>query len=203
MKSAEYCDTMHSKYEVMDILVTQNFFKTRYFAWIDVGLFRHLSLPPRSTDGSRVLNIFYLIPPTDFDTQRISYNAPYNFRQIAPKEIMENGEDWLCGCFFLGTGDVLSRWLRQYWLYLEVLLALRHTRTDQQILYAMLSAEGRGWFPSRTPLRGNNGSAGPLESQRAEWVDVQAYKNNRGKQFNDWFYLGYLCKETWEKQEFS
>ena len=203
MKNVDYCVTMHSKYEVMDIVISHNFFKTRYFAWIDVGLFRGLSLPPQSTDGSRVLNVFHLIPPADFDIQRVAYDAPYEFVERSPKEILERGLDWIAGGFFLGEWSVLSRWLRQYWLYLEVLLALRHTRTDQQILYAMLSAEGRGWFPSRTPLRGNNGSAGPLESQRAEWVDVQAYKNNRGKQFNDWFYLGYLCKETWEKQEFS
>ena len=37
-----YSSAMHAKYEVMLRATTENHFRTRYFCWLDVGLFRDL-----------------------------------------------------------------------------------------------------------------------------------------------------------------
>jgi len=38
----EYSAVMHAKYEVMELAILSNPFRTKYFCWLDIGLFRDL-----------------------------------------------------------------------------------------------------------------------------------------------------------------
>ncbi len=124
----EYSCAMHAKYEFMLWAVQQNIFNTRYFAWLDVGLFR--SLVPRLTSTVP----FSLYPPPDFDPERVAYSqvAMRNSRATI-KEVVFQNMHWVCGCFFLGTPPVLAQWSWQYRATTERMLEENYMSTDQQV----------------------------------------------------------------------
>ncbi len=52
----EYSCAMHAKYELMIKAINANYFRTDYFAWIDIGLFRH-------EDSSQTAPFHIILPP--------------------------------------------------------------------------------------------------------------------------------------------
>jgi hypothetical protein len=107
-----YSAAMHAKYEVMQMAIKENPFKTRYFCWLDIGLFRDLvneqNAPP-----------FSLYLPSGFRSDSVAYTEvgapPYPRDPRATiKQIVYDNRVWVCGCFFIGEAKVMYRWTEEY-----------------------------------------------------------------------------------------
>ncbi|XP_074651950.1 uncharacterized protein LOC141906520 [Tubulanus polymorphus] len=127
---SQYPCVMHSKYELMERAVINNVFKTEYFAWIDIGLFRDLTGQDQ----------FKLALPPNFDETRISYDQVSNVTMDATlSDIFHNASTWVCGCIFIGKQDLMLRWTRLYMKYVQMFLDMGYAGTDEQVLFAMYS----------------------------------------------------------------
>ena len=129
----EYGSVMHAKYELMHRTILDNTFNTRYFCWLDVGLFRGLA--------KRSVPEFYLATPPDFNNSSIAYTevyAPFPHK-ISLEQIFFTNLVWLCGCFFIGEETVMLTWTEEYMKYTDYFLEQGFANTDQQVLYAMFN----------------------------------------------------------------
>ena len=190
----EYGATMHAKYDALERAIRANYFGSKYFAWIDVGIFRELSLTGEAeggggggadnSGGKRPTPHFGLLLPAHFDEQRVAFGQVFapNF-ELTPEQIVAKNEVWLCGCFFAAERGVMLRFAAQYAAGVEEMLARGLSSTDQQVLYAMLSPVGRSWH-------------------RAPTVEVQPFvRDPSHSSLNQWFFLAYLCKQHWERSQ--
>lgn len=163
----EYACAMHAKYEFMLETVRLNPFQTKYFAWVDIGLFRF--------EKKNDKRIFSIRLPPGFNSSRIAYNEVYErVTQAPPEAIFLTNAIWLCGCFFIGAASQMIRWTQHYMHYVQMALNRGLTSTDQQVLYAMVN-------DPRFRLS----------------VDLQVYgssENWTNEISNKWYHLGYLCK---------
>ena len=104
-----YSAAMHAKYEVMRMAMRSNPFGTRYFCWLDVGLFRDLS--DAGVNGSR----FALSLPPEFDVDSVAYTeVSGRDGNASTQQIVSTNMHWVCGCFFVGRIDVLLRLVHEY-----------------------------------------------------------------------------------------
>ena len=90
------------------------------------------------------------------------------------KEIIYENAVWVGGGFFIAESDVMLKWVEDYIFYVERFIQMRVISTDQQVIYAM-----------NQPSIHNR--------IRKPRVDVQPYRGNAD---GEWFYLGYLCKNS-------
>lgn len=103
-----YSAAMHAKYEVMEAAVKENPFNTRYFCWLDVGLFRDIA--GKSADGP-----FSLYLPPGFRNDSVSYQEVYGRnKQVSVKDIVYMNMVWVCGCFFFAEANVMLKWTEEY-----------------------------------------------------------------------------------------
>ncbi|ELT89657.1 hypothetical protein CAPTEDRAFT_211318, partial [Capitella teleta] len=123
----EYSCAMHAKYEVMYTTVMNNPFQTKYFAWLDIGLFRELqSKEP-----------FKMSLPPNFNPLKVAYTQVYQpFDRSATKIFLEN-HVWVCGCFFIAEGNTMLAWVKEYMQAVEHFIHHNIMSTDQQIIYSM------------------------------------------------------------------
>jgi len=104
-----YSAAMHAKYEVLDLAIRSNPFNTRYFCWLDVGLFRDLSRT--GVNGSR----FTLVLPPHFERASVAYTEVARRRpELSVQEIVSRNMHWVCGCFFVGRIDSLQLFVKEY-----------------------------------------------------------------------------------------
>jgi hypothetical protein len=101
---------MHAKYEVVQLSIRDNPFRTRYFCWLDIGLFRDIA-------GAEPIyaNRLSIYLPNGFKNDSVAY-AEVNTRdtKLSVKEIIQKNMVWVCGCFFIGEASVLYRWTEEY-----------------------------------------------------------------------------------------
>lgn len=127
----EYSATMHAKYELVHRTALENPFKTKYFSWLDVGLFRSV------WEGSKEPNFWLYLPP-NFDPTKVAYAEVFNRSTgIDPKRIFILNKEWVCGCIFIGRIDTMIKWTEQYMNATEKYLQKGYMNTDQQVLYSM------------------------------------------------------------------
>ncbi|GAB1600911.1 uncharacterized protein LOC115210986 [Argonauta hians] len=142
-----YSCAMHAKFELLNRVIRKNYFNTKYFMWLDIGLFRSLQ------DHSR----FKLNVPSDFDETKVAYSFVFDFKKdVNYKDIIYHNMVWIGGACNLGKYDVLYRFTQEYLNYLKKALSKRLISTDQQILYGMyvdkqkpktkLQLYKTGWF---------------------------------------------------------
>lgn len=125
----EYSCAMHAKYELMLWSTEKNPFLTKYFAWLDIGLFRSDAGPGEP---------FTLYLPEKFDKSSVAYTATLKQRQwLTAREIFLRNEVWVCGCFFIGQASVVARWASEYLVHLKLFTLQGLANTDQQVIYAM------------------------------------------------------------------
>jgi hypothetical protein len=105
-----YSAAMHAKYEVMQWAIRENPFKTRYFCWLDIGLFRDMA--EQEGDSSP----FSLHLPAGFRSDSVAYTEVWEPRNPAAtvEQIVYNNMVWVCGCFFIAEASVMYRWTREY-----------------------------------------------------------------------------------------
>ena len=167
-----YSCAMHAKYELMLRSILENPHKTKYFAWQDIGLFRDLV----HTNHNRPIRIdpYRIELPHRFNHNKVAYTAVHKLnRNLSLRNIFEKDVVWLCGCFFIGHASKIAEWSQDYMRAVEWLLRVGLMSTDQQVIVAMHSKE----------------------SEVESIVQIQSYSSH-GSEYNPWFYLGYLCRES-------
>jgi len=106
---ANYSAAMHAKYEVLQMAISSNPFNTRYFCWLDIGLFRDLS--GAGVNAPR----FALSLPPKFDTDSVAYTEVLRrVPNVSVEDIVSKNMFWVCGCFFVGRIDVLQLLIKDY-----------------------------------------------------------------------------------------
>ena len=164
--NAKYSAAMHAKYEVMEMSVRANPFKTNYFCWVDVGLFR--SMPRKAYNDTTARFGVYL--PKNFRPSEVAYShVRVRNPKLTPMEIVAQQGVWVCGCFFVARSDVMLRWTAEYRAATEKLIRDEIMSTDQQVIYAMFNAMS----PS---------------------ISLQLYPSDG--RYNEWFHLGYISRDA-------
>ena len=95
----EYTCAMHAKYDALQLSVIEDYFKTPYFAWLDIGLFRNLD----GTDFS----VFKMVPPDKFNPERIGFSQVWPQDPVrTPEMILKDKIVWVAGSMVLATQEV-------------------------------------------------------------------------------------------------
>ena len=98
----EYPCLMHAKYELMRRSIISNPFRSGYFAWIDIGLFRGM------VEGTNPLvdnhPLFSLHLPPKFNASSVAYSQ-VNARRphLTATDIIYTNLVWVCGCYFIAS----------------------------------------------------------------------------------------------------
>ena len=131
----EYSCAMHAKYEVMTMATKANYFRTRYFAWLDIGLFR-------SEASSDSLSFFSIWLPPDFNSSAVAYTEVMKrVTRYETRSIVYSNAVWVCGCFFIAEVNIMTRWSEQYMRATQLLIQNYDIMaTDQQVLYILYNS---------------------------------------------------------------
>ena len=134
----EYQPIQHIKYEYVHKVAKENPFGTKYFAWIDIGLFREIA--------DKDPEPFKLYLPPNIDLTRIAYNEVTPAKKLTTEQIFKNNLYWVCGCFFIGARPTILKWTKEYMFYAEKFLNDGLANTDQRVIYAMQKNENPSVF---------------------------------------------------------
>ncbi|OWF55175.1 Protein HtrL [Mizuhopecten yessoensis] len=119
---------------------------------------------------------FTLEIPPDLKKDHIAFMQNKKFEKgLLPLDIIGDNMVWLAGGMFLGQPDYLLTFIADYRRTVESLIADNLMSTDQQVLYIMYS--------KNTKVRAR--------------VPIQVYYHICRC---DWFFLGSICRYTWEKK---
>ena len=164
---AVYPCTMHAKYELMLHALRTNPYKTKYFCWVDMGLYRGLA---DKTDQKP----FKLVLPAPFNDSKVAYTEVFERKNITAKDAFLKNKTWIAGTVFLAKASVMIRVVEDYLRAVQYYLSRDLMSTDQQLLYAMYQdpefvkhAEVqtfKGYFPKLGYMMKNAGEA--LERER-------------------------------------
>ncbi|XP_067669997.1 uncharacterized protein [Haliotis asinina] len=165
-----YSCAMHAKFELVNKVLAEELFPTKYFCWLDIGLFRSIADEKKT---------FKLKIPKEWDQRKVAYSAisPFKKEETIAK-VIKNNMVWVGGAMFLGTAEVLHNYTEDYMNTVKMLIKQRLMNTDQQVIYSM-------YLPS---------------SQVKPRVQIQTFSRQHNP-YDYWFYLGYLCRETWLKTQ--
>jgi len=108
-----YAAAMHAKYEVLQLAIRSNPFRTRFFCWLDIGLFR--DMVSGTATSYPITPRFSIFLPPDFRQDSIAFQEVYVRNETASvQDIIRKNLYWVCGCFFIGRLDVMYRWTEEY-----------------------------------------------------------------------------------------
>ena len=181
----EYGATMHAKFDVLERAIRANYFNSKYFAWIDVGVFRDVGesgVTAALTIGAslplRPVAQFGLLLPPQFDERRVASGEVFELNfTLTPEQIVAHNGVWVCGCMFAAERRVMLRFAEQYAAAVEAMHERALSSTDQQVFYSMYTNTGRSWLPGSP-------------------VEVQPFIRDLNHcSMNQWFFFAYLCKE--------
>jgi hypothetical protein len=164
--NALYTAAQHAKFAVLTDAVRRNIYNTPYYAWLDVGYFRDLA-------GSK--QFFELKIPNGFDSNRISVNqVSRQPMKTNPRDIFRRNIVWIGGGMFIGTKHIFIEFEKLYHRALLYFLDQRLMNSDQQVIFAMYSKQGRKALNLKIELKLHipTGIGDP------------------------WFYLGNRCREV-------
>ncbi|XP_046377194.1 uncharacterized protein LOC124149561 [Haliotis rufescens] len=163
-----YSCVMHAKFELVNKVIREQLYKTKYLSWLDIGLFRDIA-----GEGS----VFPIQTPPLWDENKVAYSEVHDFEaSLTPTEVIFQNRVWVCGAMFLGRPEVLYMYTKDYMKAVRMLLDQSLMSTDQQVIYSM-------YLPS---------------FNFKPHVDIQTYTTHSS---GDWFYLGYLIKDLWDKKK--
>ena len=129
--NADYACLMHAKYELMLNAIQNNSFRTKYFSWVDIGLYRSYKNQKER---------FSISVPVNFDENSIAYTEVTRRNpHLTSRDIFLGNKVWLCGCFFIGRASVMARWSMEYLSHLILFTFQGLANTDQQVIYAMIN----------------------------------------------------------------
>ncbi|KAL8572244.1 hypothetical protein ACOMHN_022481 [Nucella lapillus] len=124
-----YSCVMHAKFELVNKVIREEMFRTKYLAWLDIGLFRAVV---------EETHIFPLSVPKDFDPTKVAYSGQSSFDpSLTPMQVVAGNKVWVGGAMFLGRPEILYLYTQDYMRAVRKLLDMRVMSTDQQVIYIM------------------------------------------------------------------
>ena len=123
-----YSCAMHAKFELVQRVILQQLYQTRYVAWLDIGLFR--------AEAKKTKTI-HLTAPVDFDRQRVAYHQVNSFYNMPAKHVVWRNIVWVGGASFLATPEVAFVFCSEYRRAVRKLLDMKIMSTDQQVREVM------------------------------------------------------------------
>lgn len=132
----EYASVMHAKYEFVLRALSQNPFRTRFFAWLDIGYFRDLQR--LATE-----KVFKLHPPPSANTSCVSYQLIHGPENVTAQDIFLGNKVWVGGGFFVGVAAAMATWAEEYRRYANYFACQGLMNTDQQVIYAAFHGNRR------------------------------------------------------------
>ncbi|ESP01296.1 hypothetical protein LOTGIDRAFT_157475 [Lottia gigantea] len=113
--------------------------------------------------------------PQNFDISKVAYSQVKEFdSSLKPMEVVSGNLVWVGGAMFMGKYDTMYLYTQDYMESVKKLLSIKVMSTDQQVIYSM-------YLPS---------------FKFRPRVELQMYTTHSG---DDWFYLGYIVKDWWER----
>lgn len=98
---------MSAKFDVLKRSIVSDFFKTPYFAWMDIGLFRKMD--------SQDQGWFKLVPPEKFNPERIGMSQVWpQDPQLPLERIMKEKAVWVSGGMIVATKEVCYFIVKSY-----------------------------------------------------------------------------------------
>lgn len=168
---AEYSAIQHAKYAAVGDAIRLNLSQTEYYAWVDIGYFRDIVNDKK---------YFTLTPPENHNKNLLAMNEVYHPNlNLTPEEIFKQNVVWVGGGMFIGTRRVQLAFEKLYKRAVLHFLERKLMNSDQQVIYAMYSMEGRRSLKPK--------------------VELQLYSMKDDKNVgtrNPWFYLGFLCRHA-------
>jgi hypothetical protein len=120
-----YSCVMHAKFELVNRVIRQQLFTTKYLAWLDIGLFRAV------VDETHT---FPLVLPPNFDEDKVAYSAMIKFDPtLTPKQIIQQDMVWVGGAMFIARPEVMYIYTQDYMRAVRKLLNMKLMSTDQQV----------------------------------------------------------------------
>ena len=135
--SAEQACAKLAKYDVVARAARDNFFKSKYYTWVDLSVFSHIH-----ADISRG---FYFSQPRDFNSRELAMtllNASSSL-SLSPQTIFANSLEWIGGNIFSGSKSVVLSFEKQLRKAVEYFLSQELASGDEQFIYAMYTKKGR------------------------------------------------------------
>ena len=164
--AANYSCVQHAKYEVTARAAKENYYNTKYIAWLDVGLFRH---------SIRNTKDFVLELPPGFNDSKVALDLVNNVSMDKGfSHIFKSKLVWICGCLFVGRRELVIRYTHQYKRSVDYFLSRNFMNTDEQVVYATYSKKG-------------------IEELKPE-IDIQLYQRPKHSKIDHWFYIGYIMR---------
>ncbi|XP_045188413.2 uncharacterized protein LOC123546281 [Mercenaria mercenaria] len=154
-----YACAQHAKFDMIERAAKFNIFGTKYYMWLDIGYFRN-----RKSE-----NDFYLTKPKGFVDSKIAVNLVNSKLSLTshPEDIIKKNLVLFGGGLVFGEKEHVTKFADLFRRAVDHFLLKGLANTDQQVIYAMFSMDGR-------------------KSLKPE-VELQVY---RSPHENDWFYLG-------------
>ena len=172
----EYTATMHAKHDVLERSILEDPFKTPYFAWLDVGLFRNLA--------NTSFPMFKMVPPKNLEPESIAFTqVSLHDPNLSPRKIIYDMRVWVSGSMALAKKDIMLKFSRDYKQAAEKLLDQGLSNSDQEVINSMYTKE----------------------MIKPSYIKIQPYTCEEG-QYGlheadaQYFCLGYASKDTWEKR---
>lgn len=139
-----YACVQMAKYDALERAREQNFFSTEYYMWLDVGYFRDRT----ST------NYFFLSKPYGFNDSLVAINlvSAKSSMDIPITTIFHRNLVWVGGGLVFMHRELVLPFTRQFREAASYVLSRNLMNTDQQIVYAMYSREGRAALHPRIEL---------------------------------------------------
>ncbi|XP_041359897.1 uncharacterized protein LOC121376156 [Gigantopelta aegis] len=163
-----YSCVMHAKFELMNRVIREKLYATKYISWLDIGLFRAVTHEKHS---------FLMQIPPDWNENKIAYSEVHEFDpSLTPRDCIFKNLVWVSGAMFMGRPEVLYLYTKDYMSAVKKLIGQKLMSTDQQVIYIM-------YLPSFN------------FQPRVEIQTYTTYSND------DWFYLGYMLKDKWERYQ--
>lgn len=162
----DYSCAMHSKFVLIGDAVRRNTFNTDFYQWLDIGLFRDIVSEQK---------YFQMSLPKNFDPTKVAYTKIRDNPMSLPADIIiKKNMLWVSGSTFLGKREVLLKFENIYKKSVMYFLSKKLINTDQQMLYATYSDEGRQILKPEVEIQ--------------EWVPDPYSKAD------PYFYFGYICR---------
>ena len=135
-KPPDYLSVLHSKYDFVGTAMKYNHFKTKYYCWMDMDLFRDVM---NKTEKS-----FSLAIPENFEQDKIAYSEEFPKQNKSITEIFRDNKSWISGSLFFGRASIMKSMVKQYVSYTEMFINGSYVNSDEQVLYAMYQSKKKG-----------------------------------------------------------
>jgi len=126
---AEYACVSSSRFELLGYVIEDNPFKTKYFAWLDIGYFRRRLDKPVTVDL-----------PLNFRKTKIAFaEIEPRIETLTATDIIGDNVNWVAAGLFVAHHKVMAQFVSGYLANLRYFLVRGLMSAEQQMIYAMFN----------------------------------------------------------------